>query len=169
MFINKIYIIELGQRMAYEEVQGGPKVIIFSVLFFVIFISTLAFNMSFNAAGAEPNIGPIIFHTIILILVAIALFGFRLETKIHNGNINIKYPILLNKDIPISEIKSVETITYRPLRDFGGWGIRYSKRGMMYSAKGKKAVKITLKNDETLFIGSQRPDEITNIITNIIQ
>src|SRR4030042_5678508 len=48
------------------------------------------------------------------------------------------YPFHLSfHSIPYREIKTVEARTYRPIREYGGWGIRYTrKNGKDYNMRG---------------------------------
>ena len=86
----------------------------------------------------------------------------------------------LRKDILLADIQSAEVITYRPIREFGGWGIRCGKfrgeRTGCISMKGSRGVLLTLvKNIRILFImpttkiivGSQRPEELKQSIRRI--
>jgi len=75
---------------------------------------------------------------------------------------------LVNKRYLISDIETCESVTYRPIRDYGGWGIRYSftKRSWAYNITGNKGVEIKFKGGRKLLIGSQRADELAAAICN---
>jgi hypothetical protein len=62
--------------------------------------------------------------------------------------------------IPISEIISAEARAYRPVRDYGGWGIRGFGRRRALNARGNLGVLVTRQDGSTLMIGSQRPREL---------
>ncbi len=51
---------------------------------------------------------------------------------------------------------------YRPLRDFGGWGIRkgFGSKGWAYNVSGALGVQLVFKDGRKLLIGSQRPEEL---------
>lgn len=51
-------------------------------------------------------------------------------------------------------------VTYRPLRDFGGWGIRYGSVGKAYNISGNRGVLLELRDGGTLLIGSRRAEEL---------
>ncbi len=62
--------------------------------------------------------------------------------------------------IPAGEIRSAEAVTYRPLAEFGGWGIRFGLGGTRaYTARGNRGVRIEADGRKYL-IGSQRPEEL---------
>ena len=53
---------------------------------------------------------------------------------------------------------------YRPIREYGGWGIRYGKNGKAYNISGDRGVQLELQNSKPLLIGSQRADELAQTI-----
>jgi hypothetical protein len=71
---------------------------------------------------------------------------------------------------PISSIESAVAVQYRPIADFGGWGLRRNRGGdVIYNVKGDRAVVLTFKDGKKLFIGSQRPDELAAEISKLLK
>ncbi len=69
--------------------------------------------------------------------------------------------------IAADQIRSVEPVTYRPLAEFGGWGIRFGRGGKRaYSARGDRGVRIQTPSREYL-IGSQRPEALAHALRQI--
>jgi hypothetical protein len=64
------------------------------------------------------------------------------------------------KRIPLDEVVDVQTITYSPLGDFGGWGIRYGDGTKAYIVNGNRGVRLTFSGGDGLLIGSMRPEEL---------
>ena len=64
---------------------------------------------------------------------------------------------LLRRKVPYSEIVSMESVRYQPIREFGGWGVRGWGNRKAWSARGNQAVALTLDGDRLLLIGSDRP------------
>jgi hypothetical protein len=54
-------------------------------------------------------------------------------------------------------------LTFDPVRDYGGYGIRSNRQGTAYIAGGRRGVRLKLANGATLVVGSQKPDELTSI------
>lgn len=81
----------------------------------------------------------------------------RLEITVTPENLVYRYwPIhVTNRTIPRSLICSAEATTYRPLRDFGGWGIRQNRRGKAYTVSGKEGIWVTQNDGTALLLGSQ--------------
>ena len=64
------------------------------------------------------------------------------------------------KTILRSDIEKMEVITYRPIIDYGGWGVRFGRKGMAYNVSGNIGLLISRKNGKTILIGTQKPDEM---------
>ena len=67
---------------------------------------------------------------------------------------------LYRRRIPRSEIASAEAVTYRPIPDYGGWGIRGIGRNVALNARGHHGVRLTLIDGRTVLIGSQKSEEL---------
>lgn len=101
------------------------------------------------------------------------LFG-RLLISVKGSvlRINYGYINLIKKDIPLREIKETRVVQYRPLRQFGGWGIRCGnfedKKTGCYSLKGNRGLLLTLAHNvrvcviktDRVIIGSEAPEKL---------
>jgi hypothetical protein len=50
-------------------------------------------------------------------------------------------------------------ITYEPIAEYGGWGIRFGNKGMAYDVRGNKGIYITLTSGKHILIGTSKPNE----------
>jgi hypothetical protein len=102
--------------------------------------------------------------TVILAGVIYLVFGSKLVTIIKQEGIYVKFKPLLYKErfIPAETIEKYEIRKYNPVREYGGWGVRYGKfgRGKAYNVKGKFGLQLWLKNNKKLLIGTQRTEAI---------
>ena len=58
-----------------------------------------------------------------------------------------------------------EARTYRPILEYGGWGIRYTMgRGWAYNVSGNQGVQLELASGKRILIGSQRAEELARAI-----
>ena len=71
--------------------------------------------------------------------------------------------------IKTNEIERIEALKYRPLGDYGGWGIRYSFKGKCYNVKGNLGVKVFLKNGSYILFGSQKHLDFEKSLRAVIQ
>jgi hypothetical protein len=65
-----------------------------------------------------------------------------------------------DQHLPLNRLEACEAITYSPLKEYGGWGIRLGAHGMAYNVSGNRGVRLRLKGGEQLLLGSQRPEEL---------
>ena len=88
------------------------------------------------------------------------LATMRLRTVVVPGALSVHLPVLLNRTIALRDIASAEVCAYRPIRDYGGWGVRWGAGGIAYNARGNRGVQLVLKTGKRVLIGSQRPEEL---------
>ena len=115
-------------------------------------------------------ITPIFFGVIGIILSIVLVsfsFGFiflfwkmKLITTIKEDGINIIFVPFTNFIIPFSKIKYYKIREYRPIIEYGGWGIRFNKSGKAYTVFGTTGLQISLLNGKEILIGTQRPDPL---------
>ena len=76
------------------------------------------------------------------------------ETRlyVHLGSIS-----LIKVTIPFADIASLESVRYRPIVEFGGWGVRGWGKKKAWSARGDQAVILTLVDDRLIYVGSDHP------------
>ena len=131
-------------------------------------ISQLVFDKPFGNDPMPDLVllisGPVI---ILLILGPLALvFLCRLETTVRPDGLYVRfYPFHLSeRKIPLEILVSFRALTYRPIRDYGGWGLRFGKGGRAYNVHGRKGVRLEFADGKHLLIGSQRSEELAAAI-----
>jgi hypothetical protein len=79
---------------------------------------------------------------------------------VRNSGLYVKFfPFHLSfRHFSFSDILSAEAVRYRPLRDYGGWGIRYGRNGKAYNISGNKGLMIEFRNGKRLMLGSREPE-----------
>lgn len=89
----------------------------------------------------------------------------RLETNITKESIAFRFFPFVKRNYSFNEIETYKVIDYGFV---GGWGIRYTmKYGTVYNTKGTKGLFIKLKGGKTIVIGTQKPEELQKILTQI--
>jgi len=66
--------------------------------------------------------------------------------------------------LPLTEIGSVETREFFPLKDFGGYGIRFNREMKAYFLRGNVGVLITDIRGKKTLIGSDNPERLVAVI-----
>jgi len=141
------------------------------------FTTILVWTMAIIQLGFGQPVGnnpaPDSVMIIILILSGIMtpLFFFtsNLKTEVKKDGFYFKFfPFHMSfQKIPAEDIQLYEERTYNPIKDYGGWGIRFGINGKVYNIKGNKGIYMELKNGERILFGSQRAEELTGAIDKI--
>lgn len=66
----------------------------------------------------------------------------------------------ISRTVALADIDDVEAVTYRPLREFGGWGIRGWGKKKAWTTRGDQAVRLELADGAVLYVGSQTPNRL---------
>lgn len=107
------------------------------------------------------------------IAIAVLLLTVKLETAVRSDGLYVRFfPIHMRyKKFTAEDLSEYYARTYKPIVEYGGWGIRYSfvKSGKAYNVSGNKGVQLVLKNGRKLLIGSQKPDELAAAIRLIME
>ena len=73
------------------------------------------------------------------------------------------------KRIAFDDVAAMEPVTYRPIREFGGWGIRFAGGGKSaWTTRGDKALKVELKDGKTVYVGSDKPERLLSRIAAVV-
>ena len=103
-------------------------------------------------------------------LLLILLFAtVRLITRFVATGVSFRYiPFHWKfRTIPWTEIERWELVTYNPIGDYGGWGIRYGNAGRAYNVSGNKGLKLYLRNKKPLLIGTRHEEELRGFLVDL--
>ena len=124
----------------------------------------------------SSEILPIILLTIAGIFVPIAIavlfLLLKLETEVRPDGLYIRFfPAHIHfKRFTAEDLSEYYAREYKPLREYGGWGIRCSlRKGRAYNVSGNKGVQLVFKSGKRLLIGSQRAAELEEAIRSIME
>ncbi len=141
-------------------------------LLFVLFSGLVVWSLYLQlylgrAIGNHPisNTGLIVISLVYFALVAM----FRvmaLRTTIDEKGIHMHYFPFIKKSVNWNQIKTAQVVNYGFV---GGWGIRlWTKYGTVYNTRGKIGLSIQLKNGEQFLIGTQKENEMKQIVQNYL-
>tara|TARA_B100000029_G_scaffold480720_1_gene529021 strand:- start:100 stop:615 length:516 start_codon:yes stop_codon:yes gene_type:complete len=101
---------------------------------------------------------------LVLILLAVIfgaglpgfIFVCGLDTEVNQHGVRIRFRPFHRRWVVFNfeSIQTAEAITYSPLKDYGGWGIKYGRKGKAYNVSGNTGVLLTMKNGKCVLIGS---------------
>ena len=120
-------------------------------LWMILFISLVL------PIAADAQNTPILFF-VIAFLILLFVYLMQLRVSVNRDGIYYQFsPFHLKvHHIKISEIENIQAVTYSPIKDYGGWGIKRVYKGKVYNIKGNKGVRVELKNGSHILFGSQK-------------
>ena len=87
----------------------------------------------------------------------------HLTTEVSPGECRVWFGWLptYRRSFVLSQVERVEIVQYHAIRDHGFWGIRRGRDGeLVYSARGNRAVRLTMTDGTRVLIGTQRPEDL---------
>jgi len=111
---------------------------------------------------------PVAVSVVGLFLPAILMVGLlRMTTEVTPTHVRIYFGWVptYRRAVEIVAIQRLEVVTYRPIADYGGWGIRSGRDGeRVLNARGNRGVRLDLSDGTRLLIGSQRPEALASAL-----
>ena len=155
----------------YSEVQRVRQIWIWLIvlllagLFWYLFAKQVIMGSPLGSRPA-PDVVLAIFWLIFGIGFPLLFFSAKLITEVRNDGVYIKFfPLHWSfHEITFRELKRYEVRTYKPIREYGGWGIRKGRHGDAYNMRGNKGVQLELYNNKRILIGSIHPEELYQAI-----
>ncbi|MGA2367935.1 MAG: DUF1648 domain-containing protein [Dehalococcoidia bacterium] len=153
-------LMKRGQPVAYRESQNPA------------YASALAIIVALVMFVSAYFVWPVIpWLAILLGIIGISFLltygGFR--TIVTRNMISVKMGIMGIQLLRLktAEIVSLEVLTFSPLHDFGGYGIRFNAEMHAYYLKGDRGVKIGMAGGKKYLIGSDRPERLATVISTV--
>lgn len=163
------------QTPIFREVQGFHPLLYILVVVYALSIWVLAFIQLILKVpiGNKPTPDTLILVIFFLlgVILPFIFLKMKLITEIRSNGIYLKFfPFHFKWQVFLFEdIKKAELIKYSPLKDYGGWGIRYGKKGKAYNTKGNMGIMLEFKNGKNLLIGTQKGEEFINTLSPYIK
>jgi len=127
-------------------------------------IQEVVYGQSVDSDGPSGTAAflPPVIMTIILLLFLL----LRLETRIDQEGVHVRFfPIHRTwRTYPWTHIAHVEVRAYRPLLEYGGWGLRGIGSNRALNVAGKIGIQLVFASGDKLLIGTQRGGEAKIVI-----
>jgi hypothetical protein len=166
----------------FSETQRSKPIWFWAILILVLFpilrepaISLISTVYSDDGASVEVSYeGKGFVFQIISILLGISLISYyllsNLKTSVSPKGISVKFWPMMSqyKYISWEEIDKVFLRKYKPLDDYGGWGIKHGKKGKSLTVRGHYGLQLIKKSGEKLLIGTQKNIELQEFLEKYI-
>jgi len=181
--------VRLGGGMRYNEVdmesagsshvlfrevqrmrQPWPWIVALAIAGLIVWALVQQFGYG-KPFGTNPlsDTGLIIVSVIFGLGLPLFLLSLSLTTEVRIDGLYYRYfPFNLSfRRLGPEDIREFEVRTYSPVREYGGWGMRWGRGGMAYSVWGNRGVDLVLFDGRRKLIGSQRPEELAQALKKV--
>lgn len=103
---------------------------------------------------------------IFITLISGTFFLFKLETQIKEDGIYVRFfPIHRSfRFYSWESISKLEVREYKPISEYGGWGIRGFRKNRALNVSGNIGLQLEFKDGKKLLIGTTKSDELSDVI-----
>ncbi len=159
--------------MQFEEQQYFRQPWMWAILLFVVLTPIVAVVMAGSSGTAEASRALYLTLPLVLLgdlLLLLVFWKMNLCTRVDHDGLSVQFfPFHWKpKRIPLEKVKSFAAVQYSPLRDYGGWGIKYGRKGKAYNVSGNRGVRLEFEQGKPLLVGSQQPELLARAIQQYI-
>ena len=165
LFLSYVYFDmnqDLVDEKIFYEIQQFRQIWIWLIILIVVIV------LSIPIVSGVLNI----FLSIIFFLFGFGFiwlfYSMKLVTEVKDAGIQITFTPFTNFIIPFNKIRSYKIREYRPILEYGGWGIRFNMNGKAYTVSGKIGLQIELSNGKEILIGTENPDKLLKSLNKLI-
>ena len=100
-------------------------------------------------------------------LMLVVLFLLYMTTEVTPTDVRVWFgwAPTYRRIVSIDSIRSIDVVTYRPIAEYGFWGIRSGRDGeKALTARGNRGVRLELTDGSRLLIGSQRAEQLARAL-----
>ena len=160
-----------GDAVVYAEEQRFRQIWILMLVGFIAihawysFLLQIVIGEPFGTNPA-PDILVLILLVIFGIIFPVWFLVMRLEVQVTRTDLRFRmFPLHIQwREVPLATIVKAEAVTYRPILEYGGWGIRIGKKGWAYNVSGNRGVQVTLEDGKSFLLGSLQPERLATAI-----
>lgn len=93
----------------------------------------------------------------------------HLRTEVRPDGVHLRFtPFHLRERFhPLETLAEAEAVTYSPIREYGGWGIRWGPKGWAYNVSGNRGVRLTFVDGRRLLVGSRKPEAFVDALQEV--
>jgi len=163
-------------NVKFKEVQKFKQIILWLVVIIpsgVLLYGVIQQVIFGKPFGDQPvsDISLIMMFVLIGLGLPVLFYHSKLITEVREDGIYFKFvPFhfkthkFLLKDIDKYYIRN-----YSPIKEYGGWGIRFGPMGKAYNLYGNTGMQLELKNGKRILLGTQRPDEFKQAMDDVFE
>jgi hypothetical protein len=146
--------------LVYWDYQNPPYISVLTII-----IPLIMLGSGILTWFSQPALSILLF--VVAILMVTPYGGLRVLVTRHD--VTIRFGILGFRvlRLKMKDIVGIEKHEFAPIRDFGGYGIRFNREMKAYYMRGNSGVKITTSDGKKYLIGSDNVDRLATIISAV--
>lgn len=115
-----------------------------------------------------PDAG-LVFLVSFFLLLHYLFFSFRLESQIRTDGIYVRFFPFQTKfrHYHWQQLAQVYVREYRPVAEYGGWGLRGSGRNRALNVSGNKGIQLETLDGYKLLIGTNKAEEVSELLKRL--
>lgn len=98
------------------------------------------------------------------VVAPVVLAMWSLETEVRPGTLAVRLRPFAGREIALDDVESCEPRTYRPIREYLGWGWRIGPGGEALTVPGTQGVQLVMRGGKRLLISSRQPQRLAEAI-----
>jgi hypothetical protein len=151
----------------YWDYQNPAYVTVLSLLLPVVFIATTV--IIWGTEGWVFFTGIYFFITLLVSIGAIFFIYGGQRVIVTRQEISVRWGLAGIKVLHLTAAGAggMELMEFSPLKDFGGYGIRYGQGITAYYLSGRRGVKITASDGKRYLIGSNHPERLLAVLEQV--
>lgn len=171
--MNKVLFKESQQFRQWWQIAGILAATVPSIML-CLYALFLQMVMGEQVGKSPAPNGVMIAVILGLCMVLWVLFSLKLEVWVDRQGLHYRFFPLIQKSrlITKEEILRFEIRQYRPLLEYGGWGIRkglWNKWGRAYIVAGNTGLQLYLNNGKKVLFGTQRPQALEYALKEMME
>lgn len=162
----------MEEKVLFQESQHFSRlwlsillIVVWGIFLFIIPTQDYSEIRSISDIGA-------IFTPVMASIVLLFLISIRLDTQIKEDGVYVRFfPISLKYGkYSWRMLDKIFVRKYSPVFEYGGWGIRgITNRNRAFNIRGNQGIQLVKKNGNKLLIGTQKPEEVRDVLKLIEQ
>ncbi|MCC9137963.1 DUF6141 family protein [Pontibacter silvestris] len=153
------------EKQRFRQLGLWTVVLAFAAIFWVGFVYQVLLSGTYGNNPVSDVELSVVF-AVVGVYLPLFFYKMNLTTEVLPGMLQVYFsPFHLNPvRVPLRLVRTYEKVVYSPIGDYGGWGIRWGRKGKAYNMSGNEGVELLFYNKKPLLIGSQRAHELYQAI-----
>jgi len=171
---GRIMAINPGKPPLFAETQRFRHPLLWVSLLGGVGVYLMALLRGMPGGSSEQGLelGPALAGGGTLLLVILFFWTLRLETRLDDEGVYVRLPPLSPRGqrIPWREVDRAWVRSYRPIREYGGWGIRMGLggRGRAWNVQGNTGLQLVLKDGRRILVGTARGSQLRVVLSGLV-